>query len=164
MSWQRPRRIASWKEGPHAHEHHLLGAGTPQCPWVGKTSGPCEMEGVVSGTNERYCHLFPSEPSLGEGRGHPKAPGGDFYHQSAATPPWTRIPSYYYKDVPSFLNLSKFHKGRTLFIAVPWPLGWSRELDKYGLNEWQGGKSNELGCSTPGFQGSRGTSRSASWA
>lgn len=34
-----------------------------------KTSGPCEMEGVVSDTNERYCHLLPSEPALGEGEG-----------------------------------------------------------------------------------------------
>lgn len=45
-------------------------------------------------------------------RGHLKAQGGARFQQGCATPPWTQVSSYYYKDVTSFLNLNTFHDSR----------------------------------------------------
>lgn len=57
--------------------------------------------------------VISSEPSPGEGEGTSKLEKA-FLQQSCVTSPWTQVPSYYYKDVTSFLNLNKFHEGKDL--------------------------------------------------
>lgn len=69
---------------------------------VGKTSGPCEMEGVVSDTNERYCHLLPPEPALGEGEGTPKLKGETFTNRVLPPRPGPAFPLIIIEMSPVF--------------------------------------------------------------